>query len=222
MVPAVVGLVLVACGDDDGGSSGGGDAAAFCAVVTEAAGAPDLESEEGVAAFRELAGSAPSEIRDDIDIVLDAVERLDALDEDDPASIDAAFEIALDPQVIEATENLEMYSVDECGLDPNAFDDADIDRDAITDDRISTDGMQAYLADTVPDAEWVDDVFGWTVLRGTEITISGSNLEDDALEACGLILSYAGPIDAAANVTITDLDENVLAVGTVDDGCSTP
>ncbi len=70
-------------------------------------------------AFDDLIDSAPDEIRDDLETVRDAFSELEDIDEDDP-SAEAAEEfldVLAQPEVVEAGENLEAYTVDVCGIE---------------------------------------------------------------------------------------------------------
>ena len=220
----VIGVLLVACGDDD--SSGGGDQEAFCETLASSAEGPDLESEEGIAAFRELIEVAPGEIRGDLDVLADAVERLEGLDENDPDAFEEFFTIALDPRVVSATENLEDYAVERCGLDPDNFDDdgeesgsdpLEVDADLGV---VSVDGIQAHLDAEYTGAEWVDEINGWSVFMGRRVEVQGDDLADDALVACEAILGYATGIDPEATVKVSDFSGNDFATGDASSGCA--
>lgn len=206
---------------------------AFCDVLRDAAGAPDLESDEGLAAFRELAENAPDEISDDMGVVIGAIERLEELDENDPEAFEEFFAIALDPSFVAATENLESFAVDECGLPPDAFDDDEgvesLDdgessgesADAALGGGVEIDGLQEYLEANAPGEAWVENIVGWSVI-GSQVFVSGTDLEPDALEACAAILAYSVSVEPSVTVTVADLDGAELAVGTVEDGCAAP
>jgi hypothetical protein len=117
------------CGDD-GGGGGGGDVDAFCDRLEELDDEGALndseDTEAAVEAFDDLLDDAPGEIRDDLETMRDAFAELTDLDEDDPGSIDEAFSILFDEDVVEATQNFGEFAADECdieGLTPGALDD---------------------------------------------------------------------------------------------------
>jgi hypothetical protein len=129
---AVAFLVLGDDDDDDDVASGGqtpaaadGDLDEFCAAMDDLGddGGP-FEDEAELEAFEALAPSAPPEIRDDMVLVADALRRVDAEieqaedDGDLDAVMEAAFGLMLDPEVLEASERLEQFLVEECGIEP--------------------------------------------------------------------------------------------------------
>lgn len=111
---AVAALVAVACGDDDGG---GGAAAGFCDRISEheealtvLSEADEVDFNEGLAIFRDIASEAPDEIREDMTVF---VEALEALASEDPEALQS-----LDVQRLEeASTNLERYVNQECGIE---------------------------------------------------------------------------------------------------------
>lgn len=115
-------------GDDDNAvpiRSAGGSVDDFCAAIS-AIRAADFELEEtfGVQArtlFDDVQSAAPEAIADDVATVVKALDAIAEIgisaDEDDPASVDAAFEILLDPAFTEANENLADYTARTCGID---------------------------------------------------------------------------------------------------------
>ncbi len=117
-------LVFAGCG----GSDGGGDTEAFCERV-RALEAADESVDDDVAAaaaeFEALIDDAPAELRDDLRIVVDAFTELDAIDENDPEAFELFFELFERPEFVEASETLEQFGVEECGLDPSSDDEVD-------------------------------------------------------------------------------------------------
>jgi hypothetical protein len=111
--PALV-LTVAACGDD----GGGGDAASFCEDVADPFGAaqdPNADPQETVETLRDL--DPPSEISDDWNTLLDALETIASMSAEDAAS-EEAIETLSDPEIAEAGENVEAYLTDECGITP--------------------------------------------------------------------------------------------------------
>ena len=110
--PALV-ISVAACGDD----GGDGDSASFCDGVENPVGGltdPNADPQETVDAMRDL--DPPSEIADDWDRLVDALDTIASLSPEDAASEDA-LEALSDPEVAEAGENVNAYLQDECGLD---------------------------------------------------------------------------------------------------------
>lgn len=81
--------------------------------------------------FADVQSAAPAEVADDVATVVAALDALAEIgvttEEDDPVAVDAAFEILLDPDYIDASENLVEYTSQECGIDLDDGDDADLD-----------------------------------------------------------------------------------------------
>ena len=133
-VAAALGLFLGACGDDDGGSAGGGSAlseAEFCAQLEAMEDSDaDITDSEALAQLAALARSAPnSEMRSALNKFAEIAQELEGFDEDDPAAIGAAFALIFDPEVIAATETIESYLSDTCGIEVDSGDDWMFDED---------------------------------------------------------------------------------------------
>jgi hypothetical protein len=110
--PALV-LTIAACGDD-----GGGDAASFCDEVEDPFASlndPNADPQETVDALREV--DPPSEIADDWDTLVDALDTIASMDPEDAASEDALATLT-DPDIAEAGENINNYRAEECGDTP--------------------------------------------------------------------------------------------------------
>ncbi len=138
-VVAAAALALAGCG----GSDGGGDTEAFCEQIRELDAASDAAEEDITATadeFDALIDDAPDELKDDLRIVVDAFAELDAIDEDDPEAFELFFELFQRPEFLEATETLEQFGIDECGLEPPADTDAPDDVTSGADDVIGDDG----------------------------------------------------------------------------------
>lgn len=97
---------------------------AFCTLVDETMTAAEEEmtdDEFDSAVFgliAALATQAPSaEIRDAMTQFGEVAEKLENIDEDDPESFGEIFALVLDPSFVAATETLEEYFTETCGLD---------------------------------------------------------------------------------------------------------
>jgi hypothetical protein len=109
--------------DDDGGDDdGGGSDNEFCGQIEELDAMDDLEGETALAALSDLIDDAPEEIRSDLEIVVDRISELEGLEEDDPEAMAQIFALMDDEEFVTASENLEAYGVDECGLPPSEGD----------------------------------------------------------------------------------------------------
>ena len=108
-------LTLVACGDDDGGSAGGGDTDTFCEEIEALAGSTaETTEEEDLAALRSVADAAPDEIADDIDLLVDAFEQLQAFDPEAATEEEMADFLALADSLDEAGTAIEEYALANC------------------------------------------------------------------------------------------------------------
>ena len=112
-VLALGGLFAAACGDDDGGGGvgGGGGDSAFCdqARSLEEIDDADLSDEDALEQLQGALDDVPDEIQDDAQVLLDAIEAIE--------SGDFEFLIENEEELTEATENLESFLADECGID---------------------------------------------------------------------------------------------------------
>lgn len=241
---ATITIVASACGgSSDGGSGGQADGDGFCEqfVALEAASESlegDNIDEASLDALRSLRAAAPDELRDDMIVFVDLFEKLADVDENDPASAEAAFGLLFDPAVIAAGENLEAYGVSECGLEPagpessgtatSGLDDAlynpDFD-DPVDPNEASIDGLKLYLDENYSDAEWRPKLSSFTQV-GSDLEAGGLDVKADAIAICDALLAYATGFSADAMVGVTTFDDNFaeeipVATGNATDGCVT-
>lgn len=104
----------VGCSSSSDSSSGG----AFCDKAKSA----DLEnidddSPEFVDALKDLEKSAPSAIKDDMKLLTDALVKIQDLDTSDPEAMLDALEDFDQDKLEKASENIQAYLKDECGID---------------------------------------------------------------------------------------------------------
>jgi hypothetical protein len=99
-------------------ASGDGD---FCDQIRELAAdeSDDGDIASAVDDLEALAEDAPDDVRADLDTIIGAFSELEDLDETDPDSFLQFLEVFERPEVIEASEDLERYGVEECGLPPS-------------------------------------------------------------------------------------------------------
>ena len=98
---ALAALVATGCGDDE--ESSAGDIEEYCRLAGETTANPTPED------FDRALDAAPGEIRDDLEVVFDAFRSVE--DPEDVEALLAAFE---DPEVVEASENLEEFAAENC------------------------------------------------------------------------------------------------------------
>jgi hypothetical protein len=71
--------------------------------------------------FARLAELAPEEVRDDVAMVADAIIAVNTTPTDDPDALSKVLDLAMSPDVIKATEAVGRYSVEVCGMNPEAW-----------------------------------------------------------------------------------------------------
>jgi hypothetical protein len=247
-------LAAVSCGDDSGGGGGGGggggDAEAFCDRLQELDDEDtlDLNDADSFAALEQLADEAPDDIDNEFDTLIDAAHELEDLDEDDPDSFERAFEIILNPSVLDALNEFGDFARDECGIevpgtdvDPNnPFGDlstdfssdfssdfsTDFSSDLSDDEPSNTDLLEAFLDENYGDEDWVDLIttrsVGTVADQTAQITLGLEEAVDGdtAVEVCegGLAWGEDRGYDTV-EVEIQGPDQETLADGNLDDGC---
>jgi hypothetical protein len=110
------------------------DDEAFCDVLGESAKLSDTftdpttdpaEVAESFAQLGELlarlAELAPEEVHDDVAVVADAIIAINTTPTDDLDALSKALDVAMSPEVTKATEAVGRYSVEVCGMSPEAW-----------------------------------------------------------------------------------------------------
>ena len=125
--------------------------------------------------FEALIADAPDEVAADLRTVVDAFAELDAIDEDDPAAFELVFELFERSEFLEASERLERFGVEECGLEPSDGGGAsDVTSDA-AEEVVGDDGQAVTDGEvkttTVPGDPY-DEAF-WGPIDPDEISIPG-------------------------------------------------
>lgn len=183
-------LVAVSCGGDDDSGGGGGDGAdveAFCERLRELDTGETVDinddPEAAMAEMRSLRDAAPNEIRDDLDTVIEVFEQVAELEaaetdgEPDEDAFGEVFELIFDPDFVAASERLEQFGVDECGLEPSegGIDTPDDEPSEVngesTGETPDTAGLITEAAD-VPEPLF-DPFFDDDVVDPNEISING-------------------------------------------------
>jgi len=180
---AVVAVAVVAgaCGgSDESTTAGDSSGEEFCDQIRELEESGDTDDDLAAAAeeLNALIDNAPDELRGDLEVVSEAFSELSDLDEDDPESFTAIFEVFGREEVIEATDNLERYGVEECGLDPTS--DAGDEGDAVSTDDDAADDAELGDGDDdrdesgefASDDDPYDEEF-WGAIDATEMSIPG-------------------------------------------------
>lgn len=118
-------LALAACGSDGdsgGGDSGGSDVEAFCAALAESAESDlDTTAAEDLEQLQAIADSAPGEVSDAMDTVVDIFEQLQDFDFETATEEQVAEFEELLPAFEEATATVESYARDNCPDLPDDF-----------------------------------------------------------------------------------------------------
>ena len=160
-----------------GGSERGRDTQAFCDQIRAIDADDDAAGDDLAAAaaeFEALIDDAPDEIEDELRVVTDAFAELAELDEDDPEVFELFFELLQRPEFVEATEALEQFGVDACGLDPatdtDTPDEVPPDAEEVADGGGDADDG-AVKTTTVPGDPY-DEAF-WGPIDPDEISIPG-------------------------------------------------
>lgn len=118
-VLAVVAVTISACGDDDGSENT--DATQFCAGLADLADTPDGGDEANVAVLREIGATAPSEISDEWDALVDGFEALQTADLESATEDDLAdFEETL-ADFEAANVAVEAFALENCPELPPQF-----------------------------------------------------------------------------------------------------
>lgn len=205
------------------GGDGGGDGAG--------AGNGDTDVAEVLAELEALAELAPAELVDDFEVMAGAFEQLEGLDEDDPESLEAIFEVVFDEEMLSATLALEAYAEEECGLELEGLDPTTSggggdtgsgggDTGSGAGPEHDPDDPDVHLEEVgaVEDAHegesWADKLDSTFINMGHEVTVSADPsaglTEDEALDACRALVEALRPGNAELTVAVQS-GETVLA-----------
>ena len=122
----IVGLITAggaACSSDDSSKSADSAASidAWCKKFEQAEKDDEgAELEESAAIFKDLAKDAPGAIRDDMDLIASAFTEMQSVDFEDESAVKALEEKYDEDEIDAATNRIEVFAKDECGLDMNA------------------------------------------------------------------------------------------------------
>jgi hypothetical protein len=99
-------------------TKGGGSESAFCDKVKsyDDKSSDDLSVKDTIKALKDLKASAPSEIKDDLQTVIDFTERLANVDTNDPAALASAYGNIDTDKLSSASNNLDQYVEKNCGI----------------------------------------------------------------------------------------------------------
>lgn len=227
-----------------GGADDEVDTAAFCEGVevfegldTEDSGtiAPEVLDD-----FDELAADAPDEVADELATLAELFRTLSETDLDDEEAFAEVMGLLLDPEVVEASETVEAYVLEECDVDIDPDDSDDLDAGDLEegdlelgedvdsgdlDDGVSIEAFEEFLDEGGDAAHpWRDD------LVGTSISVTNGAVDvtldfpvgvevDDAVAACVAADDHFGPLadELAITVTIDGSDAATYDPGT---GCA--
>ena len=117
---AAAALALAACGSDSGG---GGSTDAFCDEIQALAESNgETTEEEDLAVLQSVADSAPSEISDAMDELVDGLEQLQSFDAEAASEEEMAEFLAVAGSLDEASTQVEEFALENCpGLPADLF-----------------------------------------------------------------------------------------------------
>lgn len=226
-----------------------GDVEAFCDLLREAEDDDTDFGEDTEAVLAEIAemrALAPEELRDDIDVLAGVFEEFAEFDEDDPEAFGAIFGLFLRPDVLAATERLEEFGVETCGLEPSDssddfdfdedfdvdedfdfdfdFDeDSDADSDDVEEDGLTLDTLQDEVEDRHGDESWAGKLSSWFMVNA-DVTVGpfGEDLtEDEAFAACDAISEIVLEFESNSEITVADRDGDAVVMrGRGDPACT--
>ena len=203
-------------------TGGEGDAEAYCERAEEVAQSDAATQGDPAAALEaldSLASLAPAELADDFEVLGGIVDELSGLDEDDPASFQAALEIAFDPEVMAASEAISRYTEEACGLSLDGSapgDDPFGGTDDLTTSTTTTfdegDPSDLHLedVDAVKEAAagetWPEKLSGTMIAMGTDVQLSAGSDQsitpEEALLACNTMWVALSQKNPAVSVQI--------------------
>ena len=116
-------LTLVACGGDDGGGGGGGSTDAFCQQLPALADSDvDTTEAKDLAALQQVADAAPSEISDEMDLLVEAFERLRTFNSETASEEELADFLEFTEGLDGASTTVEEFAGENCpDLPPDFF-----------------------------------------------------------------------------------------------------
>ena len=251
--------VTAACSSsDDGAGDGAGDEGASSTTVASEDGdegadttefcdrvevfddldTDDTISTEVVDEFDDLAAMAPEEVEEELAVMAELFRTISETDVDDEEAFAEIMALFLDPELIAASEAVEAYVLDECGIDIDPDDsDDDLDgsegddTDATDDtddgaagDALGLDAFDAFLDEVGGADSWRDDVVG------TSISSTGDNADvtidfpagidsGTALDARDAAAEYFGSVVGDLSVTVT-VDGSDAATYDPSTGCA--
>jgi hypothetical protein len=113
--------LLTACGGDDSGASS--DSTKYCDAVRSTQGSLSGDVQDptaakaAVAAFGQLASTAPPAIRGDVKTVANLIDKIAAADPTDENGVADLFAAALDPSFLAASKRMQQFTQEQCGID---------------------------------------------------------------------------------------------------------
>ncbi len=189
-----------------------GDPTAFCdrVEVFDDLDTDDTISTEAVDEFDELAAMAPEEVSEDLAVLAELFRTLSETDVDDEEAFAEMMALVLDPEVLAASEAVEAYVLDECGIDIAAddSDDSDDSDDTPDGDALGLDAFDAFLDDAGGADSWRDEVVGTSISStgdDADVTIDFPAGIDSgtAVDACDAAAAYFGSVVSELTVTVT-------------------
>ena len=172
---------------------------------------------------------APAGLRDDVATLRSVVGELAALDGSDPASVDRALGIVLRPEVLAASEAIDTYAKQRCGVDLGMTSgDAEspgssgMDAAATGSGDIDLEDVDAVRTAN-GSASWSDKLTSTTILNDTDVTLAADDASaltaDEALAACRAVRAALVAINSRVVVTIRS-GGTAVAVAPADGECA--
>jgi hypothetical protein len=208
----------------EGASSGA--TSAYCQAAEELNADSGLDLSEdpdaALAGLEKMAAAAPDEVAGDFETLLGGIRGLVDLEDDDPEALAGIFELMTDPEFEAATQSIEEFTGEECGIELGATaaegeDDGSVD--------LGDEGqVDLEAVDEVKDANsgsaWADKLSTTVINFGRDVSVSSGEGEltvDEAIEACNALLSSLGMIEPEVTVEVSAGE--TLLVETVDGLC---
>lgn len=218
-------------GDSEDAPAPSGDVAEYCAraaaVQTSTADFSDpaaqLESVESLSAV------APPELAEQFDVLREVVDRLSAIDQNDPSAIGAIFAIAFDPEVLAANGAISAFTQRECGMALGGISGSGTGSGPDPGAGADPNELQLEDVDAVKAAagtqSWSEKLNGTLISGATDVQVSADATNtltpDEALAACTAMWQALSVKNPSVTVEILN-SETVVAASGPDGTCAAP
>jgi hypothetical protein len=165
---------------------------------------------------RALAAAAPPELQDDFDTFIDGIDDIAEMDEESPEALATIFELMADPEFAAASDAIEEYTKDECGIElgaamPSGDDSSASGADSGSDESDDSEPGEIELDDVSAIKEanassaWADKLSTTAIngLADVQVSTSGDDLSQaEALQACTALLAELSKINPEVTVSV--------------------